>query len=123
MSRTFGTASLADPPRNLSDLTQLAIIPESELVLRDRDFVRGDVVKRSLDQVESGVIMQVSTEVRLVNSITGEVVGESQWIPMKKLASSLPLEPGDKVVYNNWLGTIKDVSAGRSARAKWRSGL
>ena len=94
---------------NLADQTELRIHLESELVLKDRDFVKGDVIKRSLDQVESGVVMQVTTEVQLENCITGQVVADGQWVPMKKLASSLAMEPGDKVVYNNWLGTIKDV--------------
>lgn len=108
-SRTLFEATLADGS-DVSGTHALAILPESDLILLDRDFVRGDVIKRSLDKIESGVVMKVSSFVQLEHCISGETVAGGGWVPMNKLASSLCVEAGDKVVYNNWLGTIKDVS-------------
>ncbi len=86
----------------------LQIVPESTLKLRQRDFMIGDIVKRSLMNVESGVVTGTSHDVRLTKLITGEIL--PNWVPFDKLKSSLILDLKDKVVYDEWLGSVDDVS-------------
>ena len=85
----------------------LSIIPESSLILYQRVFVKGDIVKRSLTAVESAVVVHVKTEVQLEHIITKQRI--KGWVPYSKLANSLKIEARDKVVYDEWIGTVEDV--------------
>lgn len=88
---------------------QLAIVPEAALVLRSRDFLRGDVVKRSLTNVESATIVDITSEVKLEHAITRELIDD--WVPYGLLRNSMTIEARDKVVYDNWIGSVEEVSA------------
>ena len=90
----------------------LSIVPESSLSLRQRNFLVGDVVKRSLLHVESGIVIDSEHEVRLTKLIVGDIL--PGWIPFDKLKSSLILEVKDKVIYDEWFGTIEEVSSSSS---------
>ena len=94
---------------------ELSIVPESTLLLYQREFMRGDVVKRSLVAVESAIVVDVKTEVQLEHVITHERV--RGWVPYEKLASSLQIEARDKVVYDEWIGTVEEVSGDET---EWR---
>lgn len=86
----------------------LAIIPESLLTLRSRDFLKGDVVKRSLTNIESATIVDITAEVKLEHAITKESL--DAWVPWNLLGNSMIIEARDKVVYDEWLGTVEEVS-------------
>ena len=85
----------------------LSIVPESTLLLYQRDFLKGDVVKRSLGAAESAVIVDVRTELQLENAVSHERV--KGWVPFERLANSLQIEARDKVVFNEWIGTVIEV--------------
>ena len=93
----------------LSDMWtgELAIVPESSLVLYQREFMKGDIVKRSLASVESAVVVNVKTEVQLEHIITMQRI--KGWVPYEKLANSLNIEARDRVVYDEWIGTVEEV--------------
>lgn len=91
---------------------ELAIVPESSLVLYQRDFLKGDIVKRSLVSIESAMVIDVKTEVQLEHVISRERI--KGWVPSEKLKSSSSLEVRDRVVFDEWIGTIEEVSGGSS---------
>ncbi|WVR08883.1 hypothetical protein IAU60_005942 [Kwoniella sp. DSM 27419] len=91
---------------NMRDDT-LAIVPESTLTLRSREFQKGDVVKRSLTSSESAVVTNITTEVKLQHAISKEAV--AGWVDYALLENSLKVEAKDRVVYGGWLGTIEEV--------------
>jgi len=86
----------------------LAIVPESLLTLRSRDFLKGDVVKRSLTNIESATIVDITAEAKLEHAITKEPV--DAWVPWNLLGNSMIIEARDKVVFDEWLGTVEEVS-------------
>ncbi|OCF32415.1 hypothetical protein I316_05840 [Kwoniella heveanensis BCC8398] len=93
----------------IADITngELSIVPESSLTLSSRDFLKGDVVKRSLTSPESAVIVDMSTQVKLVHAITKAPVED--WVDYKLLKNSLSIEARDRVVYKGWIGTVEEV--------------
>lgn len=93
--------------RSESKTGNLSIVPESTLVLRQRDFLVGDIVKRSLVNVESAVVIDAKHQVRVTKLIGGEIL--KGWVPYDKLRSSLILDVRDRVVYDEWLGTVEEV--------------
>jgi ubiquitin-conjugating enzyme E2 O len=74
----------------------LAISPESSLILVQRDFIKGDLVKRSLTSVEAAVVKDVRTEVMMEHAITKEKV--NGWVGFEKLENGFALEARDRVV-------------------------
>ncbi|WVF65350.1 hypothetical protein IAT40_000076 [Kwoniella sp. CBS 6097] len=93
----------------IADITtgELSIVPESSLTLSSREFLKGDVVKRSLTDPESAVIVDMSTQVKLVHAITKAPVED--WVEYKVLKNSLSIEARDRVVYKGWIGTVEEV--------------
>lgn len=86
----------------------LSIVRESEFTLFVRDFLRGDLVKRSLTSVESAVIVSTSAEVKLEPSLHAGMSVQG-WVPYDKLRSALLVEARDRVVYDEWIGTVVEV--------------
>jgi ubiquitin-conjugating enzyme E2 O len=86
----------------------LAIVPETSLVLYQREFMRGDIVKRSLFDTQSAIVQSMYSEVRLEHVMTKQKLKE--WIPFQSLKSSLVVQHRDTVVFENWIGTIEEVS-------------
>lgn len=85
----------------------LHIVPESSLVLYQREFMRGDIVKRSLTKVESALVVDSHSEVILQHVVTKQRI--KKWVPYERLRNSLVVEARDRVVYDEWLGTIEEV--------------
>lgn len=97
-------------PDEISDMTlsTLSIVPESSLILFQREFLKGDIVKRSLTAIESAVVMGSESEVQLEHAITGKKV--KGWIPWSRLRTGMAMEARDRVVYGNWIGTVEEAS-------------
>jgi ubiquitin-conjugating enzyme E2 O len=95
-------------------LPDLSIVPESTLVLFQREFNIGDIVKRSLSNVESAVVVGYDTEVQLEHAIDGRKV--KGWVPWGKLRSDMTVEARYRVMYGQWVGIVEEVShwSGRS---------
>ena len=74
-----------------------------------RQFMRGEMVKRSLTDAESAVIIETISQVKLESlfHVGRRVDG---WVPWDQLKNSLVFEKRDRVVYNNWVGTVEEVS-------------
>jgi ubiquitin-conjugating enzyme E2 O len=87
---------------------ELLIVPESTLSLVQREFLIGDIVKRSLANVESAVVVEVKSEVRLEHVMSKIKVED--WIPYDLIKSAIILEARDKVIYDEWIGTVEEVS-------------
>ncbi|WVN87953.1 uncharacterized protein L203_103150 [Cryptococcus depauperatus CBS 7841] len=85
----------------------LAIVPELTLMLFQREFRKGDLVKRSLANHESALIVDVKTQLKLKHVITGEEIQD--WVPYEDVVNTSMIDSRDRVVYNNWVGTVKEV--------------
>ncbi|KIR35252.1 ubiquitin-conjugating enzyme E2 O [Cryptococcus deuterogattii MMRL2647] len=86
---------------------RLAIVPESTLRLFQREFLKGDIVKRSLTSQESALVVNIKTEVKLQHALTGEEL--DQWVKYEDVSNALKIDARDRVVYGNWVGTIEEV--------------
>lgn len=80
------------------------ILPESLFTLVDRIFQPGDLCKRSIDDVCSGIVASVHTEVRLAHSITDEPV--EGWKTLSDIERSHNAEVQDYVLYDDWIGQV-----------------
>lgn len=69
----------------------------------------GDVVKRSLTSVESAVVLSISSQVKLQPTLHGGITVDG-WVPWDSLKRSLVVEARDRVVYDEWIGTVEEVS-------------
>jgi hypothetical protein len=84
-----------------------SILPESDLQLYARDIQLGEIVKRSLTEPESAVVLEHKVEVKVKQVFTGQQVDE--WIPGDLFVPSIAFERGDRVIYENWVGTVEAV--------------
>lgn len=87
---------------------ELMIVPESTLSLFQREFLTGDIVKRSLANIESAVVIESKSEVRLEHVMSKQKVEE--WVPYDLLKGAMVLEARDRVIYDEWVGTVEEVS-------------
>ncbi|KAI0068302.1 hypothetical protein BV25DRAFT_1911299 [Artomyces pyxidatus] len=83
------------------------ILPESEFTLVDRMFQPGDLCKRKLDDVTSGVITGVDVKGRLEHAISGEPV--PGWKNMVDVESPADIDVGDYVAYDDWIGQVVEL--------------
>ncbi|KAG6832272.1 hypothetical protein H0H92_003505 [Tricholoma furcatifolium] len=91
----------------LADGGEREILPESELKLVDRSIQPGDFCKRTIDDVQSGVITNVHVKGRLEHVISGEPV--DGWKTLDELETRLDAEVGDYMAYDDWIGQVIDV--------------
>ena len=95
------------------------ITHESALILKDRTLVVGDVVKRKSSDAESGMVIKTSTSCTL-EPIYNDLPyhGSEPWehLPQDNLlqvptedVQFIDYEPGDRIIYQNWMGEIEDV--------------
>lgn len=83
------------------------ILPESEFTLVDRMFQPGDLCKRSIDDVRSGVITSVDVKGRLEHAISGDPVPD--WKSMNDIETPADVDIGDYVAYDNWIGQVVEL--------------
>ena len=81
-----------------------SIAKESDLVLLDRSFQPGDVVKRSVEDAQSGVILKSNMKVRLGHAISG--VKLPGWYSIDDFVPYYLGWPGMYVVHQNWIGQV-----------------
>ncbi|KAF8514320.1 hypothetical protein BU17DRAFT_52682, partial [Hysterangium stoloniferum] len=80
------------------------IVSQGEFELLDRTFQPGDVCKRDLQVVESGVVVSSEVEARLEHVITR--VALEGWIPASVLEPASDVFVGDYVVLDDWVGQV-----------------
>ena len=81
-----------------------AILPESDFELIDRMFRYGDLVKRSIDDVHSGVVTSVEVECRVEHVISKGKV--DAWVRSSDIDWSADVTIGDYVIYEDWIGIV-----------------
>lgn len=82
------------------------ILPEAEFTLVDRSFQPGDLCKRSIEDVRSGVVTSVDVQAKLVHAISEEPV--EGWKSVQDLKRSNTAEIGDYVLCDDWVGQVRD---------------
>ncbi|KNZ75661.1 putative ubiquitin-conjugating enzyme E2 23 [Termitomyces sp. J132] len=83
------------------------ILPESELRLIDRSIQPGDFCKKSIDDVQSGVVTNVLVKGRIEHVISGEPV--EGWKTLDDVQTRLDAEIGDYVIYDDWIGQVIEL--------------
>ncbi|TFY70916.1 hypothetical protein EVG20_g2080 [Dentipellis fragilis] len=83
------------------------ILPESGFTLVDRMFQPGDLCKKSIDDVRSGVVTGVDVKARLEHAISGAPV--PGWKSMSDVESPADVDVGDYVAYDHWVGQIVEL--------------
>ncbi|TFK56945.1 hypothetical protein OE88DRAFT_1670528 [Heliocybe sulcata] len=83
------------------------ILPERRLRLVDRTFVSGDLCKRRVEDVRSGVVTGVDIRFRLKHVVSGEEV--PGWKSLGELEYEVDMEVGDYVVCDDWIGQIAEM--------------
>jgi ubiquitin-conjugating enzyme E2 O len=84
------------------------ILFESKLTLVDRLFQPGDFVKRSIDDVRSGVVTSIDVKGKLVHSISQEPV--EGWKGLSDLGGETEVFMGDYVACDDWIGQVRALS-------------
>lgn len=85
----------------------IQVVSELDLELFERSFLKGDFVKHSLEDPESAVVISVSSECRLEHVISGQRL--EGFVPWELLKNDVKVEAKDKVVYDEWVGTVEEV--------------
>ncbi|KAH7106773.1 hypothetical protein BKA62DRAFT_631682 [Auriculariales sp. MPI-PUGE-AT-0066] len=83
------------------------IVLEPDFVIVDRSFHVGDVCKRSVNDVRSGIVLRSEVSARLAHAITGVALKDP--VPSNKLRPSVDYFVGDFVLCDNWVGQIEEV--------------
>ncbi|KAF9114604.1 hypothetical protein BGX27_010360 [Mortierella sp. AM989] len=83
------------------------IVQEDDLVVADRSFSHGDVVKRSPNDIMSGTVIDVKVELDL-EKICPPMTRFSG-IDAKKVDFVQQFVAGNHIIYDGWLGVIEDV--------------
>ena len=84
------------------------IVHEKELRLLDRAFQLGDYCKRSFDDLQSGVIIDVKVKSRFEHAISHEDV--PGWFTTEDLKEKTVGEIGDYVAYDDWIGQVSSFN-------------
>ncbi|KAL8689555.1 MAG: hypothetical protein Q9224_004615 [Gallowayella concinna] len=106
------------------------LVHESDLVLLDRYFSRGDVVKRSPTDAQSGTVIGTTCSCTLrpyirftqegqdkaVNFTSASKDPQIANVDAHRIQPYLPLNLGDTVIYDDWIGTINHVCQAVSVR-------
>jgi len=80
---------------------------EKDFVLVDRSFQAGDLCKRTVEDVQSGVVTSVKVEGRLEHAINGEAI--EGWTTAEQLKAPEVADVGDYVVFDDWVGQARNV--------------
>ncbi|EJF62287.1 hypothetical protein DICSQDRAFT_104652 [Dichomitus squalens LYAD-421 SS1] len=83
------------------------IISEDKLALVDRMYQPGDLLKRSVDDVRSGIVTHTTVKGRLDHAISGEAI--PGWKTMDEIETAVEVDMGDYVVYNDWVGQVVEM--------------
>lgn len=81
------------------------ILLEADLNLVDRMFQLGDLCKRNIDDLQSGVVVRVETQAQLHHAISGERV--EGWFKLEDMQEDEDVCVGDYVVHNDWIGQVR----------------
>lgn len=83
------------------------IVRETDYYLVDRSMQPGDIVKRSVHDVQSGVILESKVEVKLEHAVS--MAQYAGWVWSDELENATEVYIGDYVLYDDWVGQIEEV--------------
>ncbi|THH34055.1 hypothetical protein EUX98_g169 [Antrodiella citrinella] len=83
------------------------ILPESKLQLVDRSYQPGDLLKRSVDDVQAGVVTSIEVTGLLEHTINGQEI--PGWRSTDETECDLEVDMGDYVVYDDWVGQVIEM--------------
>lgn len=101
------------------------VIEETALILKDRGFMPGDIVRRSNIRPndptgaqtgsrlsgagQAGIIKSTSKWVKLRRALSTEMaVRDNEWIPVEEVIGADVLMNGDHVIFEDWVGIVED---------------
>lgn len=87
---------------------QRNILPESEFSLVDRLFEPGNLCKRSVDDMQSGIVATVDVKFKVQHAISEAHVDE--WKTSDDLDWASDLSVGDYVAFNDWVGQVRFIN-------------
>ncbi|OBZ79709.1 E2/E3 hybrid ubiquitin-protein ligase UBE2O [Grifola frondosa] len=87
--------------------TYREILSEDKLNLIDRMYHPGDLLKRSVDDMRSGVVTNIYVKGRLAHAISGVPV--PGWRDTSEVENAIDIDMGDYVVYNDWVGQVVEM--------------
>jgi ubiquitin-conjugating enzyme E2 O len=90
------------------------ILHENQLYLLDRVFQLGDYCKRSFEDLQSGVIIDVKVKGRFEHAISHQHV--PGWFTAEDLKEKTDAEIGDYVAYDDWIGQVRLFNESRMKR-------
>ncbi|KAL1940019.1 hypothetical protein VTO73DRAFT_9354 [Trametes versicolor] len=83
------------------------IVPEDTLELVDRLYQPGDLLKRSVDDVRSGVVTRTHVKGRLEHAVSSFSL--PGWKSMEEIESAVEIDMGEYVIYNDWVGQVVEM--------------
>ncbi|KAL7282655.1 hypothetical protein ACG7TL_004128 [Trametes sanguinea] len=83
------------------------IVSEDILELVDRLYQPGDLLKRSVDDVKSGVVTNTTVRARLDHAVSGQPI--PGWKTMEEVESAVDIDMGEYVIYNDWVGQVVEM--------------
>ncbi|TCD69895.1 hypothetical protein EIP91_005719 [Steccherinum ochraceum] len=83
------------------------ILHESKLRLVDRTYQPGDLLKRSVDDLQAGVVTSIEVTGLLEHTISGEEI--PGWKTTSETDCDLEIDMGDYVVYDDWVGQVVEM--------------
>ncbi|KAJ8487538.1 hypothetical protein ONZ51_g4099 [Trametes cubensis] len=83
------------------------IVSEDVLELVDRLYQPGDFLKRSVDDVRSGVVTSTHVKARLEHAVSGQPI--PGWKDTDEVESTVDIDMGEYVIYNDWVGQVVEM--------------
>ncbi|KAG8896936.1 hypothetical protein FRB99_008571, partial [Tulasnella sp. 403] len=83
------------------------IVREEDYYIVDRSLQPGDLVKRSVHDVQSGVVLESNVEVKLEHAVS--MVQYAGWVSSDELENATEVYVGDYVVYDDWVGLVEEI--------------
>lgn len=87
----------------------MEIVEEQEFHLVDRALQQGDIVKRNVHDLQSGVVSDTKVEVKVEHAVSQIEYGT--WVSSEEFEPSTDIFLGDYVVYDDWVGQVHEVRA------------
>ena len=83
------------------------IVHEKDYYLVDRSLQPGDLVKLSVHDVQSGVVLESRVEVKLEHAVS--MAQYSPWVSSEELENATEVYVGDYVIHDDWVGQVEEV--------------
>ncbi|KAG8872742.1 hypothetical protein FRB97_007396 [Tulasnella sp. 331] len=86
---------------------ELEIVEEQEFHLVDRALQQGDIVKRNVHDLQSGVVLDTKVEIKVEHAVSQIEYGT--WVSSEEFEPSTDIFLGDYVVYDDWVGQVHEI--------------